>query len=158
MERNSNLHYCLFKINEKNTSIVDFFFFCCTEIVANRDPQTEVRIEPWHLCTMPPLIYIRAWTISDFLKLTFMWWKSSRSRIVADDIINEQISLELWQTPCAQLWNMSQCCPHDYCTYNSLFLSVLSSLCRYISHRFLLVLNQIQMSSTVKINSYEWMH
>ncbi len=33
-----------------------------------------------------------------FLKSTFMWWKSSRSRLVADDVINEQISLELWQT------------------------------------------------------------
>ncbi len=31
-----------------------------------------------------------------FLKSTFMWWKSSRSRLVADDVINEQISLELW--------------------------------------------------------------
>ncbi len=28
-----------------------------------------------------------------FLKSTFMWWKSSRSRLVADDVINEQISL-----------------------------------------------------------------
>ncbi len=68
-----------------------------------------------------------------FLKLTFMWWKSSQSRLVTDDVINEQISLELWQTPCAQLWYMTQRCPHDYCTYNSLFLSVLSSLGRYIS-------------------------
>ncbi len=31
--------------------------------------------------------------ISDFLKSTFMWWKSSR--LVADDVINEQISLNL---------------------------------------------------------------
>ncbi len=53
--------------------------------------------------------------------LGFMWWKSSRSWLVADDVINELISLELWQTPCAQLWNMTQRCPHDYCTYNSLF-------------------------------------
>ncbi len=46
-----------FKINEKKPSIVDFFFFsCCTEIVSNRDPRTEVRTEPWHLCTVPPLI------------------------------------------------------------------------------------------------------
>ncbi len=51
-----------------------------------------------------------------FLKSTFMWWKSSRSRLVADDVINEQISLELWQTPCAQLWNMTQRCQHDYCS------------------------------------------
>ncbi len=43
----------------------------------------------------------RGWTTSDFLKSTFMWWKSSRSRLVANDVINEQISLELWQTPCA---------------------------------------------------------
>ncbi len=92
-----------------------------------------------------------------FLKSTFMWWKSSRSRLVADDVINEQISLELWQTPCAQLWNMTQRCPHDYCTYNSLFLSVLSSLGRYISHRFLLALNQIQINSTVKI-TFIWMN
>ncbi len=70
-------------------------------------------------------VHTRGWMTSDFLKSTFMWWKSSRSRLVADDIINEQISLELWQTPCAQLWNMRQRCPHDYCTYNSLFLSVL---------------------------------
>ncbi len=63
-----------------------------------------------------------------FFKSTFMWWKSSRSRLVADDVINEQISLELWQTPCAQLWNMTQRCPHDYCSYNSLFLSVILSL------------------------------
>ncbi len=42
-----NLHYCLFKINEKKPSIVDFFFFpCCTEIVSNHDPRTEVRTEP----------------------------------------------------------------------------------------------------------------
>ncbi len=68
-----------------------------------------------------------------------------------DDIINEQISLELWQTPCAQLWHMTQHCPHDYCSFNCLFLSVLSSLGHYISHRFLLVLNQIQIDSTVKI-------
>jgi len=50
---------------------------------------------------------------------------SSQSRRVADDVINDQISLELWQTRCAQLWNMTQGFPHDYCTYNSLFLSVL---------------------------------
>ncbi len=31
-----------------------------------------------------------------------MWWKSSRSRLVADDVINEQLSLELWQTPCVK--------------------------------------------------------
>ncbi len=95
----------------------------------------------------------RGWTTSDFLKSTFMWWKSSRSRLVADDVINELISLELWQTPCAQLWNMTQRCPHDICTYNSLFLS----LGRYISHRLLLVLNQIQISSTGKI-TFIWMH
>ncbi len=47
---------------------------------------------------------IRGWTISDFFKSTFMWWKSSRSRLVAVDVINEQISLKLWQTPCAQLF------------------------------------------------------
>ncbi len=35
-----------------------------------------------------------SWTT--FLKSTFIWWKSSRSRLVADDVINEQISLELW--------------------------------------------------------------
>ncbi len=29
-----------------------FFFSCCTEIVSNRDPRTEVRTEPWHLCTV----------------------------------------------------------------------------------------------------------
>ncbi len=39
----------------------------------------------------------------------------------SDDVINEQISLEPWQTPCVQLWHMTQRCPHDYCTYNSLF-------------------------------------
>ncbi len=66
----------------------------------------------------------RGWTTSEFLKSTFMWWKSSRSRLVADDVINEQISLELGQTLCAQLWNMTQRCPHDYCTYKSLFVSV----------------------------------
>ncbi len=53
-----NFHYCLFKINEKKRSIVDLFFSSCTEIVSNRDPQTEVRTEPWHLCTVPPVIYI----------------------------------------------------------------------------------------------------
>ncbi len=31
-----------------------------------------------------------------FFKSTFMWWKSSLSRLVADDIINEQTSLELF--------------------------------------------------------------
>ncbi len=31
-----------------------------------------------------------------FLKSTVMWWKLSRSRLVADDVINEQISLELF--------------------------------------------------------------
>ncbi len=102
-------------------------------------------------------IYIRGWTTSYFLKSTFMWWKLSRSRLVADDVINAQISLELRQTPCAQLWHMTQHCPHGYCSYNSLFLSVLSSLGHYISHRFLLVLNQIQISSTVKI-TFIWMH
>ncbi len=71
------------------------------------------------------LLGTRGWTTSDFFKSTFMWWNSSRSWLVADDVFNEQISLELWQTTCAQLWNMTQCCPHDYCTYNSLFLSVL---------------------------------
>ncbi len=101
--------------------------------------------------------YTRGWTTSDFLKSTFMWWKSSRSQLVADDIINEQIRLELWQTPCAQLWNMTQRCTHDYCTYNSLFWSVLQSLGRYISRRFLLVLNQTQISSTVKI-TFIWMN
>ncbi len=52
MEKICNLHYCLFKINEKKPSLVDFFFFsCCTEIVSNRDPRTEVRTErdPCHL-------------------------------------------------------------------------------------------------------------
>ncbi len=34
-----------------------------------------------------------------FFKSTLMWWKSSR--LVIDDVINEQISLELWQAPCA---------------------------------------------------------
>ncbi len=63
----------------------------------------------------------RGWTTSDFLKSTFLWWKSSRRRLVADDIINEQISLELWQTTCIQLWHMTQHCPHGYCSYNSLF-------------------------------------
>ncbi len=29
---------------------------CCTEIVSNRDPRTEVRTEPWYLCTVPPLL------------------------------------------------------------------------------------------------------
>ncbi len=96
----------------------------------------------------------RGWTTSDFLKSAFMWWKLSRSRLVADDVINEQISLELWQTPCAHLWHTAK---HGYCSYNSLFLSVLSSLGRYISHRFLLVLNQIQISSTVKI-IFIWTH
>ncbi len=43
------LHYCLFKINEKKPRIVDFFFF----FMLYRN-----RIEPWHLCTVPPLIYI----------------------------------------------------------------------------------------------------
>ncbi len=32
--------------------------------------------------------HTRGWTTSDFLKSTFMWWKSSRSRLVADDVIN----------------------------------------------------------------------
>ncbi len=31
------------------------FFFCCTKIVSNRDSSTEVRTEPWYLCTVPPL-------------------------------------------------------------------------------------------------------
>ncbi len=52
----------------------------------------------------PPPVWSRGWTTSDFLKSTFMWWKSSRSWLVADDVINEQISLEMWLTPCAQLW------------------------------------------------------
>ncbi len=64
----------------------------------------------------------RGWTTSYFLKSTFMWWKLSRSRLVADDVINAQISLELRQTPCAQLWHMTAHCPHGYCSYNSLFL------------------------------------
>ncbi len=34
-----------------------YFFPCCTKIVSNRDPRTEVCTEPWHLCTVPPLIY-----------------------------------------------------------------------------------------------------
>ncbi len=34
--------------------------------------------------------HTRGWTTSDFFKSTFMWWKSSRSRLVADDVINEQ--------------------------------------------------------------------
>ncbi len=45
-------------------------------------------------------IYIYMWSWTTFLKSTFMWWKSSRSRLVADDVINEQISLEaVTQTP-----------------------------------------------------------
>ncbi len=39
------------------------------------------------ICNFEPLLI--------FLKSTFMWWKSSQSRLVADDVINEQISLEL---------------------------------------------------------------
>ncbi len=60
-------------------------------------------------------------TTSDILKPTFMRWKSSRSRLVTDDVINEQISLELWQTTCAQLWNMTQGCPHDYAHITAYF-------------------------------------
>ncbi len=53
------LHYCLFKINEKKPSIEYFCFCsCCTEIVSNRDPRTEVRTKPWHLCTVTPLVTI----------------------------------------------------------------------------------------------------
>ncbi len=79
----------------------------------------------------------RGWTTYNYLKSTFVRWKSSRSWLVAYEILNEQLSLELWQTLCAQLWNMTQHWPHRYCIYNSLFWSVLSSLGRYISHRFL---------------------
>ncbi len=96
----------------------------------------------------------RGWTTSDFLKLTFKWWKSSRSQLVADDVINEQISLELWLKHLVQSWHMTQCCPHGYCSYSSSFWSVLSSLGRYISHRFLLVLNQIQ----IKLHSKDYIH
>ena len=33
-------------------------FSCCTEPVPNRDPQTEVRTEPWILWTITPLLFI----------------------------------------------------------------------------------------------------
>lgn len=100
-------------------------------------------------------VFTRNWTTSDFLKSTFMWWKSSRSRLVADDVINEQISLELWQTPCARLWHMTQRCPCRYCSYNSSFLSVLLSLGCYIFHSFLLVLNQTDKVAQWILHSYE---
>ncbi len=99
-------------------------------------------------------VYIRGWTTSDFLKSTFKWWKSSRSRLVAYDVINEQISLELWLKHLVHSWHMTQRCPHSYCSYSSSFWSVLSSLGHYISHRFLLVRNQIQ----IKLHSKDYTH
>ncbi len=42
-----------------------------------------------------PWVCIRGWTTCYFLKSTFMWWKSSQSRLSADDVINEQLSLQL---------------------------------------------------------------
>ncbi len=56
-------------------------------------------------CVYIYIVYLHKYTqytlgLNDFwfLKSTFMWWKSVRSQLVADDVINEQISLELWQT------------------------------------------------------------
>ncbi len=91
-------------------------------LVLYSSPDVTWKLDFWLIKEM--FVQNRGWLLI-FLKSTFMWWKSSRSRLVADDVINEQISLEMWQTPCAQLWNMTQRCPYDYCIYNSLFWSVL---------------------------------
>ncbi len=34
-----------------------------------------------------------------------MWWKSSQSRLVTDDVINEQISLELRLVHSYEIWD-----------------------------------------------------
>ncbi len=64
------------------------------------------------------------------------------------------MSLELWVKHLVQSRHMTQRCPHGYCSYSSSFWSVLLSLGRYISHRFLLVLNQIQ----IKLHSKDYIH
>ncbi len=71
--KNCNLHYCQFKINEKKQSIVNLFFSPVTEIVSNRVTWTEVRTEPWHLCTMPALIYIVIY-LEKPLVITYQFW------------------------------------------------------------------------------------
>ncbi len=84
--------------------------------------------------------------------------RASRGNLARTPGTNEQMSLVTkWLKHLAQNWHMTQRCPHGYCSYSSSFWSVLLSLGRYISHRFLLVLNQIQISSTVKI-TFIWMH
>lgn len=89
----------------------------------------------------------RGWTTLDFFKSTFMWLKSSQ--LVADDVINEQsLNLELrleHRLACAKLWHMTALPTRLLLQNNSLFLSVCLSLSGYISHRFLLVLNWIQI-------------
>ncbi len=62
------------------------------------------------LCTPLPKVIIqtRDWTTSDFFKLTFMRWKSSRSRLVADDIINEQ-----------KVWSCDKRLVHSYEIWDS---------------------------------------
>ncbi len=48
---------------------------------------------------------------------------------------------------------MTQRCPHDYCTYNSLFVSVLYSLGRYISQ-----IPARSKSDTDKLYSKDYIH
>ncbi len=48
-------------------------------------------------------VHTRGWTTSVFLKSTFMWWKWSQSRLVADDVINEHKSGAVTNTLCTAM-------------------------------------------------------
>ncbi len=58
-----------------------------------------------------------------------MWWKSSASRLVADDVINEQINLELWQT---QL-----CLVHSYEIWHSAAHMTIAPITAYFYQFFI---------------------
>lgn len=71
---------------------------------------------------------------------TIMWWRSSRHRLVTEPRAETRTQVVLCTALTYDSAAHKAIVPH-----NISFLSVLLSLGRYISHKFLLILNQIQM-------------
>ncbi len=69
-----NLHYCLFKINEKKPSIVDFFFFHVVP-KSYRTVTREPRYVP-NLRTVPPLQF------SDIPAVVVLTGLETKSRVL----------------------------------------------------------------------------
>uniref|UniRef100_A0A672R9W6 Serine/threonine-protein phosphatase n=1 Tax=Sinocyclocheilus grahami TaxID=75366 RepID=A0A672R9W6_SINGR len=80
-----NLFYCLFKINEKKLSIVDFFFLLYRNRIEPCDPRTEVRTEPRHLCTVPPLL-VSVCVVNAAPSESMCWRFTTNHRTVCGDI------------------------------------------------------------------------